>query len=253
MTEKTATKGPVRLLSDCAKLSGFDPAEGWPDELPVKGIINLLAEAWRISNEGRKEWTRLVSAAIKRGDLVTLDKSRTIPGKTVKVGSLAGYGKPNHWATGHDPQLGYTLPPETIVTLYATRTTCAAWLQAIGETTDTLSACALAWLGDAWQERQEPETATSKPRSKAKASEGAADTASRPEERQAYMRTLWLEMGEPKNQSVWNEMKKRAGKAGQPIIAVIGNADFTFSYADGGTEPLTKKVFQNDMSKVKNR
>lgn len=143
MTEKTATKGPVRLLADCAKLSGFDPAEGWPGDLPEKGIINLL---------GRKEWARLVPAAIKHGDLVTFETSTTTPSKTVKVGSLPGYGGFNHWATGLDPKTDYTLPPETIVTRHVTRAALATWLQAIGETTDTLSACALAWLGPEWKE-----------------------------------------------------------------------------------------------------
>lgn len=152
MTEKTALKGPVRLLSDCARLAGFDPAEGWRDELPVKGVISLLAGTYKLSNEGRKEWTRLVFSAIKRDKLTTIKKSRTIPGKTVKVGSMAGYNSFGHWANGLDPQVAYTQPPETIVTHYITRASLAAWLQAIGETTETLSACALAWLGPEWKE-----------------------------------------------------------------------------------------------------
>jgi len=80
---------------------------------------------------------------------------------------------------------------------------------------------------------------------------GGTDEPSRPAERQAYMRAIWLELSKPKNQVVWNEMRKRVGKDKSPIIAVIGNDEFTFLYDDGGTEPLSKKTFQNDMTEVR--
>lgn len=167
MTENRdrATKGPIRLLHECARLAGFDPARGWPGELPLKGVVNILAGAWRLSDEGRKEWSRIVSAAVKPGGgLPTIEKATTFQPATRKIGSLAGNGRFSHWATGLDPELAYTPPPETRVTYYVTRAALAAWLRAIGETTETISACALAWLGPDWQATPKLEPADSNAR-----------------------------------------------------------------------------------------
>jgi hypothetical protein len=251
MTETAASKGPVRLLHECARLAGFDPATGWPDELPFKGVVNILAGEWKLSDAGRKEWARMLSAAIKPGGgLTTIEKVTTVQPLPRGIGRrLSQNSTWNHWAHGREPEMLYTPAPETRVSYYITRAALAAWLRAIGETAETLNPCALLWLGDEWQPVQAPETG--KPGGERKRSEGAAAVASRPEERQAFMRAIWLEFDKPKNQTVWNEMKKQAGRDKSPIIAVIGNDEFTFLYDDGGTEPLSKKTFQNDMTEVR--
>lgn len=162
MTETAASKGPVRLLHECARLAGFDPATGWPDELPFKGVVNILAGEWKLSDAGRKEWARMLSAAIKPGGgLTTIEKVTTVQPLPRGIGRrLSQNSTWNHWAHGREPEMLYMPAPETRVSYYVTRAALAAWLRAIGETAETLSPCALRWLGDEWQPAQEPETGT---------------------------------------------------------------------------------------------
>lgn len=74
---------------------------------------------------------------------------------------------------------------------------------------------------------------------------------SRPGERETYFRNLWADLNKPKPNAVWMEVRKRVGKENCPVVTTIGNKQFTFKYSDGDTETLTKKVFQNDMARIR--
>lgn len=77
------------------------------------------------------------------------------------------------------------------------------------------------------------------------------DEEGRSEERQAYLRPIWEELGKPKqNNKIWSELKRRANSGG-PIKQVIGHEEFTFVYKCGSSAPQTRKTFQNDMAKIR--
>ena len=112
-------------------------------------------------------------------------------------------------------------------------------------------ACAQAAPSDTAEESNQVKIAAETP-VKISFDDCSANVESRPRERQTYLRALWISLDKPGNRAVWNAMRKQAGQEKSPVIAVIGNEEWTFRYNDGGTVPLLKKTFQNDMTVVRN-
>lgn len=122
------------------------------------------------------------------------------------------------------------------------REQCAAWLRATG---DTPSEHVRAWLGPAWKE--EAQKVAGNPTRKKRSADD-----SRPGERQAYFRSVWLEMAKPaRNQRIWKAMQQGKGAEDCPVVDVAAHKTFTFRYSDRATDLLDKEIFQKDMSAVR--
>lgn len=245
MTEKSE----IDLLYEAAVFCGFKPADGWPAELNPRQLAALMAggfkephkQAWRVC-------LQMIADAIKSGSLAT--RIEQPPDKYVD--RWIRHPRADSWATGwggiadgawdnprHRGMIQTTDKVTPSPIHHISPTACRDWLRAIRKAP---SEYVRAWLGDARQE-EAPKA-------------GTGDTApaadSRPGERETYFRALWLELKQPKPDTVWKEVRKRAGKENCPVISTSGNVQFTFQYSTGATEPLAKKVFQNDMGRIRN-
>lgn len=146
MTEKT-TKSPRILLFEAAAIARFDHAKGWPGDFLPGQLAALMAGGWKDEHKkGYLLWKNMIAAAIKAGELVTIEKSKTTEQKPRKVGFVNSWKHQHH---DRDPDMLYQPDPVTTSWQEINRTACAAWLDVIAENP---SEHVRAWLGPEWKE-----------------------------------------------------------------------------------------------------
>lgn len=236
MTEKTA----IDLLYEAAKFCGFNPADGWPAEVSPHELAALMADG-RINTHRAdyRMYLRMVEDAIKAGTLVIRIEQRPAYEQ-----HCIGRPKDDGWKRLLDGEpsvreYGYTKTVTPPPIHHISPAACCEWHRAIGKLP---SDHVRAWLGPAWQEDVP----------KVGAGRTAPAASSRPGERQACFRSIWIELDKPaRNEGIWKAIHGRAGKNGCPITSAAGNKEFVFQYSDGGTDCLDKAIFQKDMSAVR--
>lgn len=87
-------------------------------------------------------------------------------------------------------------------------------------------------------------------RKNSRGSKEGEENTSRPAERRAYFRELWLRHNQPETSHLWNLLKNEIGN-GSPILGVTTHINFKFLYSDGTQKLHVKHTFETDMSKAK--
>ncbi len=235
MTENTP-KGPARLLIEAWQIvrRWQGGPEAWPDEFQPVELAALMAGCQYKEDKSRYATeARLIAAGVKSGALAvrTVEEKHFTPGSVIDTGTTTTFAGQPARVKAETRAIERTTRRQFI-----DRPACAAWLRAIDENP---SECVRAWLGPEWKE--------SAPRIR----KGSADD-SRPGEREAYFRTLWIEFDKPaRNEKIWKAMQQRKGSDGCPVVSITANADFKFRYSDGNTDTLDRSIFQKDMSAVR--
>jgi hypothetical protein len=145
MTETARPRSTSRILHECARQVGFNAADGWPSELTLWELALVLSD---VANDV-ETWQSVIAAT---------------PPPTI-TRQLPRHEEEKRLNRACRPeQHGYRLAfwEELVSVKLVEREAVAAWLRTIGETSETLNPCALAWLG----ENRAPESAGSETASK---------------------------------------------------------------------------------------
>ena len=239
MTE--TPKSAARLLAEIRRLLRLPAAAEIPGELYPGQLAALMAGCRKSEcKEKYESELQMVFDGIRSNRLAVRREERKPKVLEKWVPDYRTYGGP----FGEGPHLRQTTvtTPRSRIDWISPHA-CVAWLNAINEQPPEL---VREWLGPAWQ-GEAPKVGIGKTATKKRS---AAD--SRPREREAYFRALWLEFDMPRtNHKIWAAIKQRRNSDGCSVIAVTGDVDFTFRYADGGTDLLQRIKFQQDMSAVR--